>query len=129
MPHVTEWHRWVSLVLQWDRIDLQCRRPRFDPWAGKILWRRKWQPTTLFLPGKSHGQRSLAGYSPWHHKGFGNKLATKEVKHRGVFCLGNFASYDHNKKMSLSNFFWSWIFPQQALLTYVWEHFLKKGHV
>ena len=31
-------------------------------------WRRKWQPTPVFLPGKSHGQRSLAGYSPWGHK-------------------------------------------------------------
>jgi len=36
-----------------------------DPWVGKIPWRRKWQPTPIFLPGKSHGQRSLAGYSPW----------------------------------------------------------------
>ena len=36
----------------------------FDPWVGKIPWRRKWQPTPVFLPGKSHGQRSLAGYSP-----------------------------------------------------------------
>ena len=34
----------------------------------KILWRRKWQPTPVFLPGESHGQRSLAGYSPWGHK-------------------------------------------------------------
>ena len=42
----------------------QCRRHRFDPWVGKIPW-RKWQPTPVFLPGKSHGQRSLAGYSPW----------------------------------------------------------------
>ena len=33
--------------------------------VGKIPWRRKWQPTPVFLPGKSHGQRSLAGYSPW----------------------------------------------------------------
>ena len=40
----------------------QCRRLRFNPWVGKILWRRKWQPTTVFLPGKFHGQRSLAGY-------------------------------------------------------------------
>ena len=47
---------------------LQFRRPRFNPWVGKIPWRRKWQPTPVFLPGKSHGQRSLAGYSPWHHK-------------------------------------------------------------
>ena len=42
---------------------------RFDPWVGKILWRRKWQPTPVFLPGKSHGCRSLVGYSPWGHKG------------------------------------------------------------
>ena len=43
----------------------QCRRPGFDPWVGKIPWRRKWQPTPVFLPGESHGQRRLAGYSPW----------------------------------------------------------------
>ena len=36
----------------------------FDPWIRKMPWRRKWQPTPAFLPGKSHGQRSLAGYSP-----------------------------------------------------------------
>ena len=40
-------------------------RPGFDPWVGKIPWRRKQQPTLVFLPGKSHGWRSLAGYSPW----------------------------------------------------------------
>ena len=37
----------------------------FDPWVGKICWRRKWQPIPVFLPGELHGQRSLAGYSPW----------------------------------------------------------------
>ena len=36
-----------------------------DPCVGKTPWRRKWQPTPVFLPGESHGQRSLAGYSPW----------------------------------------------------------------
>ena len=36
--------------------------------VGKILWRRKWQPTPVFLPGESHGQRSLVGYTPWGHK-------------------------------------------------------------
>ena len=40
----------------------------FDPWAMKISWKRKWHPTPVFLPGKSHGQRSLAGCSPWGHK-------------------------------------------------------------
>ena len=43
-------------------------RPGFDPWVGKIPWRRAWQPTPVFLPGESHGQRSLVGYSPWDHK-------------------------------------------------------------
>ena len=43
----------------------QCRRCRFDPGVRKIPWRRKWQPTPVFLPGKSLIQRSLAGYSPW----------------------------------------------------------------
>ena len=42
---------------------LQCWRPRFHPWVGKILWRRKWQPTSEFLPGDFHGQRSLVGYN------------------------------------------------------------------
>ena len=42
----------------------QCRRCRFDPWVGKIPWSRKWQPSPVFLPGKSHRQRNLAGYSP-----------------------------------------------------------------
>ena len=45
----------------------QCRRHkryRLDPWVGKILWRKAQQPIPVFLPGESHGQRSLAGYSP-----------------------------------------------------------------
>ena len=50
----------------------QCRkcrrRHRFDPSVGKILWKRKWHPTPVLLPGKSHGPRNLAGYSPWGHK-------------------------------------------------------------
>ena len=39
-----------------------------DPWIRKIPWRRKWQPALVFLPGKLHGQRSLAGYNPWGRK-------------------------------------------------------------
>ena len=58
-------------VLEWGAIafsSLQCRRPQFDSWVRKISWRKKWQPTPVFLPGESHGQRSLVGYSPWGHK-------------------------------------------------------------
>ena len=50
------------------RIHSQCRRQRrcqFDPWVGKIPWRRAWQLTPVFLLGKSHGQRILAHYSLW----------------------------------------------------------------
>jgi len=39
-------------------------RHRFDPWVGRISWRRAWQPTLVVLPGESHGQRSLEGYNP-----------------------------------------------------------------
>ena len=43
------------------------KRQRFDPWVGKTPWRRAWQPTPVFLPRESHGQRGLADYSPWGH--------------------------------------------------------------
>ena len=46
-------------------ICLHCGRPRFDPWIGKIPWRRAWQPTPVFLPGESHGQRNLVDYCLW----------------------------------------------------------------
>ena len=59
------------------RICLQCRRPGFDPWVRKIPWRRKGQPAQVFLPGESHGQRSLAGYSQTGCKRAGYILASK----------------------------------------------------
>ena len=54
--------------LRWESICLQCGRPGFNPWVRKISWRRKWQPTPVLLPAKSHGWRSLVGYSPWGQK-------------------------------------------------------------
>ena len=54
----------------------QCRRCGFDLRVGKIPWRRKWQPTPAFRPGESHGQRSLAGCSPW-----GRRVITTEHEH------------------------------------------------
>ena len=50
----------VNNLLQWR----SHRRCGFDPWVGKVSYRRKWQPTPVFSPVKSHGQRRLAGYSP-----------------------------------------------------------------
>ena len=57
----------------------QCRthkRHWFYPWVRKIPWRRAWQPTPVFLPGESHGQRSLVGYSPWGRKELNRTEAT-----------------------------------------------------
>ena len=54
-------HDWATELTDW----LQCRKPGFKPWVGKISWRRKWQLIPVFLPGKHHGQRSLADCSPW----------------------------------------------------------------
>ena len=62
----------------------QCRRhkrPRFNPCVGKIPWRRKWQPTPVFMPGESHGQRSLVGYGP---QGLKEMDMTKVTQHTHI---------------------------------------------
>ena len=65
---MTEWLNWTELNGSvGEEVHLQCRIHRkhgFNPCFGKIPWRRKWQPIPVFLPETSHGQRSLAGYSP-----------------------------------------------------------------
>ena len=73
---------WASLVARRVRICLQCGRPGFDLWVEKILWRRKWQPTPVFLPREFHGQRILAGYSPWGCK----ESDTTEQLSRFLLC-------------------------------------------
>ena len=52
------WHYGKELTCQCRRF----KRHRFDPWVGKILWGRKWQPAPVYLPGESHGQRSLVDH-------------------------------------------------------------------
>ena len=59
---------WASLVAQRLKSLPAMQETGFDTWVRKIPWRRKWQPTPVFLPGESHGQRSLVGYSPWGDK-------------------------------------------------------------
>ena len=68
--------KWVGIIVQiiyiielpwwlrWYRICMQCRRPCFDPWLGKIPWRREWQYTPVLLPRNLPWTRSLASYSP-----------------------------------------------------------------
>ena len=57
-----------SVVKEYTCQFRRCRRPRLDPWVGKIPWRRAWLPTPLFLPGEFHGQRSLADFNSRGHK-------------------------------------------------------------
>ena len=62
----------------------------FNPWVGKMPWRRKWQQTPIFLPEKSHGQMSLAGYSLWDHKRDGHDLVTKQQQIHQTFQKSSF---------------------------------------
>ena len=84
-----QWAKWPLLIenrgfpwgLSGKESACQCRRHGrcgFNPWVEKIPWRRKWQPTLVFLSGQSHGQRSLVGYSPWNCKSIGHNLVTKQ---------------------------------------------------
>ena len=61
-------YSWASLVAQLVKNPPEYGKPGFDPWVGKIPWRRERLPTPVFWPGEFHGQRSLAGYNPWGHK-------------------------------------------------------------
>ena len=71
-PKEASGHMWGVFGLPWwlcsKESACQCRKCSFNHWVGKIPWRRKWQPAPVFLPGKSHGQRSLVRYSSWVHK-------------------------------------------------------------
>ena len=64
----------------------QCRKHRINPWVRKFPWRWKWQPTPLFLPGKTHGQRSLWGYNPWDHKRVGHNLEARRQQQKNITC-------------------------------------------
>ena len=85
--------RWLSgkepiANAQGKEPSCQCRRCGFNPWIRKNPWRRKWQPTPEFLLGKSHGQRSLAGYIPWGHKRVGHNLVDQTTTER-IYSLEN----------------------------------------
>ena len=78
---------WAPLVAQTVKNPPACNAG-FDPWVGKIPWRRKWQPTPVFLPGESHGRRSLMGYSPRVAKS-----QTHWVRHSTVWSQENASSH------------------------------------
>ena len=60
---------WASLIpARMIENPPTLQRLGFNSWVGKTPWKREWQPTPIFLPEESQGQRSLAGHSPWSHK-------------------------------------------------------------
>ena len=69
---------WASQVAQGEESACQCRRRGFNPWSGRFPRDGNGTPLQYSSPGRSHGQKSLAGYSPWDHKRAGHDLAAKE---------------------------------------------------
>ena len=72
---------------------------RFTLWVRKILWSRKWQPTPVFLSGKSHGQRSQVGYSPWGRKRVKHELKVKRKKNLFMSSFNNSFRLDSREEM------------------------------
>ena len=72
-------------------------------WVGNILWRGKWQPTPVFLPGKSHGWRSLAGYSPWGRK---QSDTTEQIHFTSLhrWPRGTWKDEAHENILNITNF-------------------------
>ena len=94
------------------RAHLQCKRGGFNPWVGKILWRRKWQPITVFLPGESHGQRGLVGHNPQGHKRVQHKLVTKQ---QSVDYIYHVVCYIHPRYL---------LYDQKAVVLTIFIQFL-----
>ena len=104
-------------------LSWQCRRQkrcRFNPWVGKIPWRRTWQRTPKFLPGKFHQQRSLASYSLWGCKRVGHDLVTEQQWNQADFrhSLSSSSLTEHPQwQPSLFHlhcpYFCSWNFPKR----------------
>ena len=87
-PGLPSWLRKQTLCLQ-------CKKPSFDPWIRKIPWRRAWLPTPVLLPGESHGQKSLAGYSPRNHKELDT---TKQLTHTCTYIICSGLKFSYFRK-------------------------------
>ena len=97
----TLWNAETSRLPRWlsgKESACQCWRRGFHPRVGKVPWRRKWQPTPVFLPGKSHGEGSLEGHSPWGHEELDmtEQLNTQDNT-GGNTTLANFAQFERLK--------------------------------
>ena len=117
---------WIILSVITDQMGLpwwlsgkepafQCRRCGFHPWVGEIPWRRKRQPIPIFLPGKSHGQRSLAGYTTQSWK---ESDTTKQ-------CSTDVKS--NNLKMEIPGFRWYLQMQPQRMNVWPWGQVVVVG--
>ena len=97
--------QWLPRWLSGKESTCQCRRCGFEPWVRKIPWRRKWQPILIFLLGKSHGQRSLAGFNPCSHKELGTTDHTCQAKNHApalpLACYLSASRYSWGKRCLL----------------------------
>ena len=95
------------------------KRCGFDPWVGKIPWRKTWQPTPVFLPGESLGQKSLVGYSSQGHKESDTTLATEHAYRHGgsdskesTYNAGDLGpEYSLEKRMATHSNILAWAIP------------------
>ena len=88
----------------------KCKRYRFNPWVGKIPWRKKWQPTPVFLPGESHGKRSLVGYRPQGCKDADTTEVTQHAQmnenlEKDIFYLLLSSAFLHIKLAKIQKFY------------------------
>ena len=88
----------------------QYRRPGFSPWVRRIPWRRKWQPTPVFLPGESYGPRNLVGCSPQGHK---ELVTTKATQHACTIHLQPLL-FGRSDNSQLKDYILESIFPKET---------------
>ena len=104
-----------------------CRRGGFNPWVGKILWRRKWQPPPVFLPGRAHGQKSLAGYSPLVHK-VRHDLVTKQQIIYTLTHSGTYYRHKHIFRVPLSSHWHTVYYISVPTLKYTDIYIITQWH-
>ena len=100
----------------------QCRRHGFSPWVEKIPWRRKWQPTPVFLPGKPHGQRSLAGQSRGSQKS-----RTRLSNQTTTWLISTFKKWVADTRVLLTSFhlhslFWQMMYLMTSMEMAAWKY-------
>ena len=85
-----------ALVVKNTLTNARDMRCRFYRWVRRVPWRRAWQPTSVFLPGDSHGQRNLSDYSPWGHKELDTTEATEHTCITSGKCSGCRDQHSHS---------------------------------